>query len=482
MADRRILVSWLAEGDPPSDNGDITFEVPGFDEMTTWRADVVVLDVRSFESADVLLRRRRGINKPVLALVEEASLALVVQGLEEHDDFCRVDAPGIAIVERIRRMHRRALPRRDRLTGLIDRRSFTRDLREACAAAGEPEPCSLILFDLDHFKAINDEHGHTMGDRILVGVAERLLMEVAEHVVTPTTDDVLVARVGGEEFGVLLRAGRDQAMQLAEAVLERIRAESIEELAITASAGVATAVRPLESSKLYHQSDEAMYAAKAGGRDRTLHFSDLERAAMEDKRDLALEGFQNRTRVITERAAEVIASRGRRLMEELRSEADLDPLTALFSRRYLDRRLPFDFGISVEDDGPLTVALLDVDHFGLVNKEHGWPTGDRVLAEIARRVRSCVRATDWVARYGGEEFCIVMHDLSDDDASSVLERLRADVADVPFATNGSDIRVTVSIGAARRSGDDADLAALVERVSAQLLDAKNSGRNRVSFA
>ena len=333
MTDRRIVVSWLAEAAPPRDNGDIGFEVPGFDEMTTWQADVVVLDVRSFESADVCLRRRRGINKPVLVLAEEASLALVAQGLEEHDDFCLVSAPGIAITERIRRMHRRALPRRDRLTGLIDRRSFTHDLREACAAAGEPEPCSLVLFDLDHFKAINDEHGHTKGDRILVGVAERLLVAVAEQVVAPTTDDVLVARVGGEEFGVLLRAGREPAMELAGSVLERIRSEPIDDLAVTASAGVATAMHPVEAPKLYHQSDEAMYAAKARGRDCALHFSDLERAAMEEKRDLALEGFQNRTRVITERAAEVIASRGRRLMEELRTEADLDPLTGLFSRR-----------------------------------------------------------------------------------------------------------------------------------------------------
>jgi two-component system cell cycle response regulator len=318
---------------------------------------------------------------------------------------------------------------------------------------------------------------------VLVGVAERLLLGVAEQVVEPTRDDVVVARVGGEEFAVLLRAGRDSAMELAETALQRIRAEAIEEIAVTASAGVATVVRPTDASKLYHQSDEAMYAAKAGGRDRALHFSDLERAAMEGKRDLALDGFQNRTRVITERAAEVIARRGRRLMEELRTEADLDALTGLFSRRYLDRRLPFDFEISTEDGSVLIVALLDVDHFGQVNKDHGWPTGDRVLAEIAARVRGQVRASDWVARYGGEEICIVMHDLSDEDAAGVLERLRADVADAPFVTNGEgEIRITVSIGAARRSLADADALALVERVSAELLVAKKSGRNCVRFA
>jgi diguanylate cyclase (GGDEF)-like protein len=330
---------------------------------------------------------------------------------------------------------------------------------------------------------INDRHGHTAGDRVLVGAAERLLASVVEQAVAGIRDDAVVARVGGEEFGFLLRAGRESAMELAEEALGRVRSEPIDDISVTASAGVATAARPMDASKLYHQSDEAMFAAKAGGRDRVFHFSDLERAALAGKRDLALEGFQNRTRVITERAAEVIARRGRRLMEELRAEADLDRLTGLFSRRYLDRRLAFDFEVASEEGSPLIVALLDVDHFGHVNKDHGWPTGDRVLAEIGNRVRAHVRASDWVARYGGEEICIVMHELSDEDAANVLERLRVDVADVPFPTRGKgDLVITVSIGAARRVPTDTDVEALIERVSAQLLDAKNAGRNCVRFA
>lgn len=177
--------------------------------------------------------------------------------------------------------------------------------------------------------------------------------------------------------------------------------------------------------------------------------------------------------------AEIIAQRGRKLFGELKEQADMDARTGLFSRRYLDRRLPFELEVSTDEEAPLTVALLDVDHFGAVNKTHGWLTGDKVLREVAARIRASIRALDWAARYGGEEICIVMHGTPLEAARPVLERIRSAVASEAFdTTSGQSIEITVSGGAAEREGDE-DLPTLMERVSRKLLQAKQEGRNRI---
>jgi diguanylate cyclase (GGDEF)-like protein len=166
------------------------------------------------------------------------------------------------------------------------------------------------------------------------------------------------------------------------------------------------------------------------------------------------------------------------VFQELREQADVDALTGLHSRRYLDRRLPFELEHARERNGPLSVALLDVDHFGRVNKEHGWPTGDKVLADTAARIRGALRATDWAARYGGEEICIVL-DAALADAREALDRVRTAVAAAAFATtSGAPLAITVSIGCAELEPTDT-LASLIERASARLLDAKGTGRNQV---
>jgi len=188
---------------------------------------------------------------------------------------------------------------------------------------------------------------------------------------------------------------------------------------------------------------------------------------------------ENRTRVIAERVAELIAQRGRKLFGELKEQADVDVLTGLFSRRYLDRRLPVELEVSTDRNMPFTVALLDIDHFGAVNKTHGFPTGDKVLNQVAARIRANTRSEDWAARYGGEEICVVMLGASIEVARPALERIRSAVAAETFrTTGGQEIAITVSGGAAERDGDES-LLTLMERVSRNLLSAKQGGRNRI---
>ena len=107
------------------------------------------------------------------------------------------------------------------------------------------------------------------------------------------------------------------------------------------------------------------------------------------------------------------------------------------------------------------------------------PTGDAVLAGIARRITEELRSTDWVARYGGEEILIVMRDTEVTGAADVLERIRTSVAASPFVGPGGEhVAVTISAGVAEAEAAE-DIGSLKERLSGALLVAKRGGRNRV---
>ena len=158
--------------------------------------------------------------------------------------------------------------RRDGLTGLANRRRFSSALEEWSAQARtQGAPLSLLILDLDHFKAINDQHGHARGDACLRAFADRLQVAFA-------AESELVARLGGEEFGVLLReASLQQAFARAEAFRAGLAADPLDAgegigLALRVSIGVAAFEPALhhDADALYHAADTALYEAKASGR------------------------------------------------------------------------------------------------------------------------------------------------------------------------------------------------------------------------
>jgi diguanylate cyclase len=158
------------------------------------------------------------------------------------------------------------------LTGVLNRKGFDERLAAMLArpfVAGKEH--ALVLLDVDHFKRVNDTHGHVLGDRVLEAIG-RLLRE---RVDAPESS---VARYGGEEFAIVLPAvGLQRAHELAESVrgaVSRIRlrqrATDKEVLRVTASAGVAVVRRDDTPTGLLQRVDAALYAAKQGGRDRTV--------------------------------------------------------------------------------------------------------------------------------------------------------------------------------------------------------------------
>jgi diguanylate cyclase (GGDEF)-like protein len=158
------------------------------------------------------------------------------------------------------------LARTDTLTGLLNRRTFDEQLREAAARKNRTgEPFSVCLVDLDHFKKVNDTYGHAAGDIVLRTAAQTMGSELRE------IDKVF--RMGGEEFAVLLPGvGLEGALATAERLRTRIAARTIaaegQEIAVTVSIGVADGTHEPDMETLLRKADEALYSAKAEGRDR----------------------------------------------------------------------------------------------------------------------------------------------------------------------------------------------------------------------
>ena len=158
-----------------------------------------------------------------------------------------------------------------------------------------------------------------------------------------------------------------------------------------------------------------------------------------------------------------------------------DPLTGLANRRHFRAVLSREIEIVARSGNSALLLMLDIDHFKLVNDQHGHLAGDKVLQAVARCISACVRPQDTVARYGGEEFAIVMPDCQAAYGDGVAERVRQAVAALHIPVSPLlDLQVTVSIGGAFapvwvRSTTDI----WTERADTQLYLAKAQGRDRV---
>jgi two-component system cell cycle response regulator len=166
-----------------------------------------------------------------------------------------------------------------------------------------------------------------------------------------------------------------------------------------------------------------------------------------------------------------------RFLEQIYDLSALDGLTRVHNRRSLDEFLRREVARSQRHGNPLCFALLDIDHFKVVNDTHGHQAGDDVLRGIAARIGPTVRAEHLFARYGGEEFALVLPESTPGGAWIFCERVRRSVSGTPFSTVVGAVAITLSIGLAEFEGDGAE--ALVARADEALYEAKSGGRDRV---
>ena len=168
-------------------------------------------------------------------------------------------------------------------------------------------------------------------------------------------------------------------------------------------------------------------------------------------------------------------------LEETVEMAILDPLTDLHNRRYMTSHLKTLFEEASQRGKPLSVLMLDIDHFKAVNDGYGHAAGDSVLREFASRLRRNIRGIDLACRLGGEEFVVVMPDTDLAKAYVVGERLRQCIAAAPFyaGENIGTLKVTASVGVAALEFADDTPEIILKRADQALYCAKRDGRNRV---
>lgn len=168
----------------------------------------------------------------------------------------------------------------------------------------------------------------------------------------------------------------------------------------------------------------------------------------------------------------------RRQRAELERLSREDPLTGLANRRDFDQQLRHEVQRSTRTGSPLTVAMLDLDHFKHINDRLGHTFGDAVLRAAAGLIRAQCREFDLVARYGGEEFALIMPGTDLEGASAVCERIRRSFQNHEWSTMQAGLLLTISAGLSQWQ-PGVDMATLLMQADAQLYEAKRLGRNRV---
>ena len=170
-------------------------------------------------------------------------------------------------------------------------------------------------------------------------------------------------------------------------------------------------------------------------------------------------------------------------MRDLEERSQRDALTGAYNRGFFDSALQREFDLSNRQGLPLTIAMIDIDHFKSINDKYGHPVGDAILVAVVREIFAQIRQDDIFARYGGEEFAVILPGTSLLSSAKLLVRLKDSISAISHRyEDGSDIKVTVSIGVVsnmdggERFEHQADLIRAADQA---LYAAKHAGRNQI---
>ncbi len=204
-----------------------------------------------------------------------------------------------------------------------------------------------------------------------------------------------------------------------------------------------------------------------------------------DETDLGSITFSRKKRfieeelLIIERLAStlVFPLRNAKLYQAALQSALKDELTGCGNKRALDASLHREAELATRHDTPLSILMLDVDHFKHINDTYGHVAGDSVLRDLAATIKKCARGSDLCFRYGGEEFLLILDDTDANQAIKVAERIRVSVEQHTYLHKGKIIPVTISLGASTFTQSET-LDNLKERADNALYNAKQNGRNQ----
>jgi two-component system, cell cycle response regulator len=165
--------------------------------------------------------------------------------------------------------------------------------------------------------------------------------------------------------------------------------------------------------------------------------------------------------------------------DEIYRLTTVDGLTQIFNRRYFEETLEREISRCNRYSRELSLVMIDIDHFKLINDNHGHLAGDHVLKHVASTIKTKIRREDIFARYGGEEFGLLLPEVDAKGATLMAEKARKLIEKQKFEFDKQDIPVTISLGVATLGTGQRDAADLVRAADAKLYEAKTSGRNKV---
>lgn len=171
-----------------------------------------------------------------------------------------------------------------------------------------------------------------------------------------------------------------------------------------------------------------------------------------------------------------------RLRVSLRQQSIIDPLTQLYNRRYMDEVLKRELARADRNRAPVSVLVLDLDHFKRINDTYGHEAGDAILRKVAQTLRENIRSCDVACRMGGEEMVVLMPDCDTDNAARRADGLRLAIAAGDVLHDGQRIAATASIGVASYPAHGNNMRTLVHAADLALYEAKHGGRNCVKVA
>jgi diguanylate cyclase (GGDEF)-like protein/PAS domain S-box-containing protein len=192
-------------------------------------------------------------------------------------------------------------------------------------------------------------------------------------------------------------------------------------------------------------------------------------AYTQEDASLAL-SFANSAAIVIENA---------RLFEQTQQMALTDTLLGIFNRRYFYELAQKEFSRSKRYQSPMSIIMIDIDHFKNVNDHYGHLAGDQVLMQFVQRIQEELRTSDILARFGGEEFIILLPETNLGDATQVAERLREVTAQYPFLLVTAQAFITISLGVSCFRFTTLSLDHLIDESDKALYEAKQFGRNRV---
>jgi diguanylate cyclase (GGDEF)-like protein len=170
-----------------------------------------------------------------------------------------------------------------------------------------------------------------------------------------------------------------------------------------------------------------------------------------------------------------------RMMEKLQKLAITDGLTRLYNSRSFYSQLELEVDRFNRYQHPLTLLLLDIDHFKDYNDKYGHLEGDKVLVRFSQIIRSCLRTNDSAYRYGGEEFTVILPETAGEEARTVAQRIRSALEAEPFSPEDGEVAtVTISIGLTEYHPKE-ELSSFIQRADQAMYRSKRSGRNKVSM-